>query len=87
MKTVFATIGLVLAVAVAGCSGSNAVDNGATTEANLSNIEDLPANDALFANDAAFDDGALTNDGGVLNGADLGNAAEPIGNAAGNSAL
>ncbi len=87
LKTVLAAFGLVLAAGVAGCSGSNAVDNGATTETNLSNFEDLPANDALLSNDAAFTGDALTNDGGVLNGADLDNVAAPVGNAAGNSAL
>jgi len=86
LKTVLAAFGLVLAAGVAGCSGSNAVDNGATAEANLSNVEELPANDTLLANDAAYADEAFGNDAGTLNGADL-PAPEPLGNAIGNSAL
>lgn len=80
LKTIVAAFGLVLAAGVAGCSGSNAVDN-SIAETNLTTIDELPANDAAFGNDAVLlNDTAYGNASEPLEGAGL-NAADPIGNA------
>lgn len=80
MKTIATAFGLVLAASVAACSGSNQVDN-SIAEANLTTVDELPANDAAFGNDAALlNDSAYGNVGAPLEGAGL-NAADPIGNA------
>lgn len=79
MKTIVAAFGLVLAVGVAGCSGSNDADN-SVAETNLTTVDELPADNA-FGNDAALSNSVFYgNASEPLEGAGL-NAADPIGNA------
>ncbi len=80
MKTIVAAFGLVLAAGVAGCSGSPTADN-SVAETNLTTVDELPANDAVFGNDAELLNGtAYGNASEPLEGAGL-NTADPIGNA------